>query len=333
MGSTRLERMVTAKFGKITYSNGNKGRELIVKCPVCGQKKLTINARSGIYKCWRGCMSGIAKNLFSGAVMAEIDKAAEAREILEERQRASAKARGIPMPGETLPLVGLGADHPAALYLKRRGFSPDVLGEVFGMEYCRTGRKFMRGIFDTTNTLVVPIYTDGDLVGWQARLLYNPDTVNDGMCEALGFQKNEEGKWIRPPKYYTSPGFDKSRAFFNYDQARKGRVAVLCEGVFDAAAVGRCGIAALGKSVSETQLGMLRAYWDIVVILLDPDAEKAARELSKELGNGVVVSLKGYKDAGEAPKEEIWKQICETVDKQPAMIQRGMRLMDMDFKI
>lgn len=332
MSASRLEAMIVAKFGPATHSMGAKGLELIVTCPMCGEPKLTINTVNGIYKCWRGCMSGTIAKLFNPAVMKLIDKVAAARQINEARRREAAKVRGIPEPGELIPLAGLGPNHPACQYLRARSFDPKELGETYGMMYCREGVEFARGVFNTSNTLVVPMYVDGELVGWQSRLLYNPDTVDDKTCAALNFLQREDGRWIRPPKYFTSPGFAKGKSLFNYDNARKGNVVVVTEGVFDAMRVGCCAVAVFGKSVSSEQLGMLRSYWDIVVILLDPDADEEAQKLHLKLNNSVVVTLTGYKDAGEAPQEEIWKQIAQSTNNL-LTAKDGRTIMDYEFPI
>jgi hypothetical protein len=83
-------------------------------------------------------------------------------------------------------------------------------------------------------------------------------------------------------------------------------------------AVGRCGVATLGKGVSEMQTRMLMAYWKVAVVLLDPgDADKEMETLALNLsrglaGNVIHVKLQGYKDAGETPRQELWAQIGET---------------------
>jgi hypothetical protein len=60
---------------------------------------------------------------------------------------------------------------------------------------------------------------DGKLVGWQSRLLYTPDNMTDDECEAMGFVKDDDKDWVKPPKYWTSPGLEKGRVLFNYDWA------------------------------------------------------------------------------------------------------------------
>ena len=302
----RLEAELAARFGRVTRAHGHNGLELVVDCPVCGRHKLSVNAVSGIYKCWRGCTSGMVDRLL-GAHVPRVET--EAR---HEPERA---AEYFP-PGELISLRSLPDDSPAVVYLRARGFDVDEMSDVFGMTYCRFGKSFARGRFNVTNTLSVPVSMDGRLIGWQNRMLYDPDTIPDDRCAMLGF-KFEDGRWIRPPKYLTMPGMDKRAVLWNFDTARASDVVVLTEGVFDAARVGRCGVAAFGKSVSDVQIGLLQRNWKCVVLLLDPDAAREAERLETRFTCAtpvVRVALSGYKDAGEATREAVWRQILAAMD-------------------
>ena len=222
----------------------------------------------------------------------------------------------VPPPGALVPLTELDDNHPAIVYLTHRGFDPRELSEVFGVRYCVTG-KLCAGIYNTSNTLIFPLWMNGKLIGWQSRLLYTPDKMTDQECEDMGFIKDEDGDFVNPPKYWTSGGITKGRIFFNNDWARQSDVVVVCEGTFDAMAVGKCGVATLGKGIAEHQIRMLMAYWKVVVLLLDPgDADEQMDVLDLPRLHRVMkvvrVDLKGYKDAGEAPRSEIWKQIWDS---------------------
>ena len=141
-----------------------------------------------------------------------------------------------------------------------------------------------------------------------------------------GFIKDEDGEWKIPPKYMTSPGLDKGRILFNYDNARKHNMVVICEGPFDAISVGLNGVATLGKGVTEYQERLIKAYWKFAVILLDPgDADFEMLKLEQSLRMAipcVSVNLKGYKDAGEMSTEEIWRQIFAEIDRQSIDLEK-----------
>jgi len=305
---SRLEAVIRHKFGAIKKSKGKKGIEYIVRCPKCGKKKLYINPDAGAYICYKGCMSGVLSDLM------DVDKA---NIIIGTPPPPTPLPSNVQPPGVVSELGRLPSDHVAIRYIVGRGFDPQELNDKFGVRYCVSGRVFSN-IFNTSNTLLFPIWMGGTVVGWQSRLLYNPDKLEDAQCQALGYAKDEDGDWVKPPKYFTSPGMEKGRVLFNYDVAQRSDVVVICEGPLDAIAVGGCGVATLGKGVTEYQARLVKAYWRAAVILLDPgDADEEMLKLEAQLictVPTVRVQLKGYKDAGEAPRYDIWKQIFESGD-------------------
>lgn len=329
--AAKLEVLLRKKYGEVKHQNGHNGLELVVKCPVCGKRKLNVNPKKGIYKCWHGCMSGMVYNMFDEVQLAKIEAETASK-------REAPKDLGFQPPGELVSLMELPAEHPATTYLRDRGFDPLVLDKVYGMRYCRIGRKYMQGRFDTSNTIVIPFYFNGVAVGWQSRLLYNPDDLPDDVCEVLGFERDAKGKFERPPKYFTMPGIDKGKLLWNFDWARQGDLVVVCEGIFDAMAVGRCAVATFGKSVTDAQIALFKSYWKLVVLLLDPgDAEPDMIRITRALRAGgaypVYVMLKGYKDAGEAPRMEIWRQIDEAVRNDKQLAQAGITLDRFKFLV
>jgi hypothetical protein len=304
MARANLEAYLRSRFGEVRRSNGKYGLELIVRCPICGKKKLSINAKTGLYQCWRGCMSGHVETLFSDIQLSKQEYGPKVVSRLPEN---------VEPPGELIPLSHLGEDHNAMLYLLKRGLDPAILETHYGVRYCSEGQSFMGGLFNTTNTLIIPVWLDGKLIGWQSRLLYTPEELDDSECEALGYLVDPDGDWILPPKYFTSPGLDKGRILYNYDWARQSQIVVVCEGAVDAWKVGRSAVAAFGKGLTEQQKRLLQGYWSVVVLLLDPgSADKETAALSNMFAGIAVVipvRLTGYEDAGAAPQMEIWKQI------------------------
>lgn len=320
----QLENFLRRKYGFVKRSNGRFGLELITRCPVCGKKKLSVNARTGLYQCWHGCMAGHVDSLTGDIRIARTEFGAQARR--------APPAPGFDMPGTLVPLSQLDEDHQAIQYLIDRGFDPAMLEANYGICYCAEGKKYAGGLFDTSNTIMIPVYQDGKAVAWQARLLYDPAKLDDKTCAALGFIQDPDGDYVKPPKYFTMPGFDKGKMLWNFDWARKGNLVVVCEGVFDAIAVGRCAVAAFGKGVTEDQANALRYYWDLVVLLLDPgDADKEMAKLAGMLKNAVIVTLSGYKDAGEAPQMEIWRQIDAAITNNKVLAQAGRALETYKF--
>lgn len=314
MTQRELRAELERRFGRATVSNGSNGVELILDCPYCDRHKLSVNPAKRCWHCWHCGESGTLRKLLGRSVPAKIERS-------EPEPRPA--ERGQVDPGECVPLSSLSDEHEAILYLRSRGFDPAALERDFGISYCRRGRKFAGGVFDTTGTIVIPVVENGARSAWQARLLYNPDSVPEDQRGAYGFKWDDERKkFVVPPKYFTSPGFKKGEHFFNYDQAARNGFVVVTEGAFDAMRVGRCAVASFGKNVSDAQVQILQATWPVVILLLDPDAEKEQDELERRLegrsvfggaptsGTKVVsVRLAGYKDAGDCPHGEVVRQI------------------------
>jgi hypothetical protein len=316
----QMEAFLLQRFGTVRRGHGKKGLELITKCPVCGKRKLSVNTNTGLYQCWRGCVSGHVDKLLGNI---------RAMKLTTFAPKPVSVARDVDSPGELIPLTTLDDDHQASVYLQQRGFNVRILEDHYGFRYCRQGKKYANGLFDTTNTIIIPVYKGGTLIGWQSRLLYNPDGLDDRACEGLGFIKDEDGDWVKPPKYFTMPGLDKGKILWNYDWARQSNIVVVCEGVFDAVAVGRCAVACFGKGLTDNQVNMLKEYWDLVVLLLDPgDADKqmALLDQSSLMNNALPVHLEGYKDAGEAPQAEIWRQIDQAIAEHPILAANNRTL-------
>lgn len=309
------------RFGPATVASGRSGTEIVLECPSCGHRKLCANPSKNAYHCWvcesHGRLSDLLR--IPASRLASM-KGAEP----PKRERRS----GFVPPGQTVPLETVSLESSPGLYLSGRGFDPGRLGRVFGFEYCGAGRAFAGGVFSTSNTVVIPVVKNGVQVAWQARLLYDPDRVGEDMVPAMGWKWDaEKGKWRKPPKYFTMPGFDKGLHLFNRDNASRFGFAVVTEGAFDAASVGRCAVASFGKELTDEQVGILMG-WPAVVLLLDPDAsdtqERLARRLSMS-GKGpkvVKVRLEGYKDAGDCPHGELVGQILSAADKA------GVNLVD-----
>lgn len=321
MNLASFERYVSAKFGKFRKSKGKSGVEIMVCCPFCVSNgeptkdrkyKLYMNPNKGIYRCWRCDASGQLRDIFGE--LKELENMVPAA-----HQQPTAIPTNIDPPGSLLYLTDLELGHPAIEYLTESRavrFDPVEVQNVFGGRYCQQGKIFA-GMYNTTNTLIFPIFLNGVLVGWQSRMLADPDQLTDEYMTIAGFRKDEDGEWIRPPKYFTSPGFPKGEVVFNWDVATQTPYLVIVEGVFDAMAIGPSGIATLGKGVTDRQIANIIDFCgqrpDIhVIIMLDDDAQEEAFQLHLKLNCYVRVTnvlLQGYHDAGDTPREEIWRQI------------------------
>lgn len=71
-------------------------------------------------------------------------------------------------PGELFRLYDLNDTHPARQYMKRRGYDPDIFSRELGVAYCPEALPHFRM---ASGRLIIPVVMNGDLVGWQARLI------------------------------------------------------------------------------------------------------------------------------------------------------------------
>jgi len=316
---SELKALVEGKFGKCTTTRGPHGQEYLVFCPFCAgqhrrqKRKLSINFNIRGFKCWRCGKHGNVFELFEGELKnIELPKNVDAGPVI------------LPEPNEVVPpgalckLSELDADHIAIKYLtqvRSRVFDPVELDRL-GTLYCTSGRVFGGDSdmwYNTTRTLIFPMVHEGKLRGWQSRLLFEPDLLTDDQKAVLDVGQSEDGDWNFIPKYLTAPGFPRGEVFYNWDNAMQTTCLVVCEGVFDALAVGPSGIAGLGKGLGVGQLRRLREAGKPIVLLLDPDARETAHNYHMELS--VIdlpvfnVCLTGDVDAGDMETADIWDQI------------------------
>jgi hypothetical protein len=192
--------------------------------------------------------------------------------------------------GRLVNVAELPADHPAALYLERRGVDRQELGRTCGWLYCADSPDSY-----VSRRLLIPLrheeYERLLLVGYQTRAI--------------------DGHSLREtPKYWTAPGTPKSRMVYNLHNARHYSFIVVTEGVFDAARIGLDAVSLLGRTMSATQLALIRGRGRgaTVAIMLDADAYDVARQQAEVLrASGVrafAVQLESG-DPGDLPRETL----------------------------
>lgn len=313
-----LKLMLQNKFGNVRVTRGCNGPELLTTCPYCGKaEKLSVNPVKRVFHCWHCDTSGTLTTLLGVNITVTKPTVVATTPTMTTQKIVHPPSFD---PSQIVPLTSLPEDNPAIVYLKSRGFDPKELDQDFAFRYCIKGRTFPKVPFDSSNTIIIPIYADNKFLGWQARLLFNPKAVSDEVLQVMGYSaKKENGELKRPPKYLTSPGLNKKEMLYNIDWAKQFDTVVVTEGVFDCIRVGRQGVATLGKQVSDYQKKMLISLWKTVVLLLDPDASATQKSLVQDLtvvgGPRIIpVTLQGYKDAGECPKDELWRQINEAIE-------------------
>lgn len=315
--ANNLERLVKYKFNhNFHIKEGATGREYVVDCPHCppgkGRRKMNINCDKMVAFCHREQKSYDLMSLLNTKVK---------RSSLVLSTIAGSKPRAVPSPGKCTTLLELDKSSEAIQFLLARmlpnSWTIEELANTFKLRYCYSGSMFLGGVFNTTNTLVIPVIDGGKEVGWQARLLYNPTTADP---TKYGFKRERQpdgsSKVIRPPKYCTSPGLKRSGTLWNIDNAKKYKSVVITEGPFDAMAVGPNAVAAFGKGISDLQVRLLKYNWEQAYVLLDADAEKEGKLIASSLARSIktkFISLKGIaKDPGDLDRVQIGELLYDS---------------------
>jgi hypothetical protein len=173
----------------------------------------------------------------------------------------SAPALTLPDEAATIGPEGIFAlnwrsDHPAAVYMRERGFAPEVLED------------WQLGFDSWTNRVTIPIRAvDGTLVGFKGRAIDGRSPKYD----LLGDTPD------RAPRYGMGHGFDMHDArsvVFGLDRCRGCKRTCLVEGELNAIACHAAGVFAAAPgttAITDRQLWLLRAHVDELVLCYDSD--------------------------------------------------------------
>lgn len=191
--------------------------------------------------------------------------------------------------------------HPMYLYLGvQRGFSyetildADILWKPEGVPAWtkqEEGREFEVGTYPG---IIIPIYTRGDLVGWQLSAVPRQDFI---------------------PKYVTAPGSRLAGCLYNFDNvAGRSRVAVVTEGVFDALRVPEIGVALLIDNINKRKRRLLSTggFTEVVLCL---DSDRDDRHINKQLSflQGVAPVVRAVRleegDPGDYPTSKLMNKL------------------------
>ena len=303
-GQRRIEHKVPDPIrpGKYKFVAVNPGEQYRVNCPKCGEK------RKRLYICYLWNTKDAAGQVQGRSLLHCFNESCDmsdfglimtpyirymptlTRKASDPVEFDSRPLKDVELPGKCVSLGELPQTHPAVRYVVgTRGFDLKELVETWRLQFCYEHKHpFVH------NRIIIPIYWDNRLVGWQAR--------------AMGDHR---------VKYFTMPGLSKSSLLFNGDQARKNPFGVVVEGVFDAMRVGKHGVALLGKTVSYQQQLFMQAWWGRggVCMMLDPDAVEDMDRLLCMMGKqsyrlgAFKVELPMGRDPEEFTREELWKLI------------------------
>lgn len=204
----------------------------------------------------------------------------------------------VDRPGEVVNIKDLPDYHPAVEYLTSRNFDVKDLGETFDVSVCvkadTAKYKIMQG------RIYIPIYFNGQLVGWQGRVV-GPGTKYG-------------------PKYYNAPGTPKSQILYNYDLALSQPAVVVVEGVPSVWRLGSAGVCIFGKTLSVWQQTTLATAWNgkPVFVMLDSDAhDELDRAVTQLIARNVIVVpviLPDVRDPADYSRAELFEILSSAAD-------------------
>ena len=258
-GESLYGRSIRNNSGELGFHILHPGETYRINCCFCGIRKswdsrhrLYINHRWGmpdengrpdwrLAKCYNENCLAIPeyRNQLRSRIYRGLGNEQRGRLPLMQGVTEPAGLGPVSWPGQVIPLDQLPLSHPANLYLTSRKFDPRQMAAAYRLVYCAQADPEYA---QAQNRIIIPVFTNGGMVGWQARHIGETD-------------------WRGMAKYYTRPGFHKRLTFYNFDMARRQRLAIIVEGVTDCWAVGDCGMALLGKTISKQQVDILTLNW------------------------------------------------------------------------
>lgn len=176
---------------------------------------------------------------------------------------------------------------PGLQYLEGRGI-PKELALEYSIRYNTRQQR-----------VVFPVMRNGNLYGWQERLIANDKPYWDA----------QQQKMIEPIKTFTSLNFQRDRWLMFGDRLEGSNHCVMTEGPVDGLKAHLCGgnVVTMGKAVSPFQLELIRNSGVQKVYLgLDPDAYLELDRIRKKLADLVLFDLRAPgKDLGEMSLDEV----------------------------
>lgn len=211
-------------------------------------------------------------------------------------------------PGQVTRLDKLPEDHKAVRYLRDdRHFDVGVLARYYNLHWCYKSDRSM-----CEDRIIIPIYANKRMVGWQARYPGDLDWKN---CYF--------------PKYYTAPGTPRRNILYNLGNASKYKTGVIVEGVTDVYGIGPMSVGTLGAVMTSPQQDLFVRHFkgETGVLLYDPDADgkKSTVELVESLrarldGNFCQVKLPEGVDPGSLDRRFSRNYIAKEAKKQGVIV-------------
>jgi hypothetical protein len=204
--------------------------------------------------------------------------------VLQGRRAERSPDGGPPMPGRVIRMDSVPPTWDAYRYLQGRRYDPAWLGRYLGVGYL--GEETAPRFGYCRNRIFIPIFLQGKMVGWQ--------------CRSIGEPPDK-----KTPKYLTGEGTARACLLYNFDNARHHKWVCVQEGATKVWRFGPEAVATMGKVWTGFQADLLVANWEVIVAMLDADAQRENSELVGQLqarGRKVVcVQLAEGQDPDEMP--------------------------------
>lgn len=141
--------------------------------------------------------------------------------------------------------------------------------------------------------------------------------VRDSQFKVVGLIGRAIHDW-QEPRYLYNKGFKRADVLFNIQNAKAYDSVIICEGSLDAVRVAQAGfknvVATLGAQLSSNQAGMIRKFFDSIIIFSDND------DAGAELRSAIIEQCRGkemysvqipdgLKDPGDMTIEQIEQAI------------------------
>ena len=291
------------------------GEYYIVCCPFCADTRfrLYINHRFGVEDEFGREELHLA-HCFNDDCLSDYDNRLKLHDMVKGRYRFAPVVKpGIQIdvsdfvakwPGTVKRVDVLEDDHPARVYLRSRSFDPDRIARFYNVHFCEQSDRWL-----CNNRLIIPIYHDREMRGWQARFVgeldwKDPDT---------------------PPKYYTCPGTKRSHLLYNLGNAARYETGVIVEGVTDVWAFGPMAVCTLGASMTVRQQSLFVSAFErhTGVLLYDPEEmeKPAIQKLISDLqnkceGGFAAVTLPAGVDPGQMDRQLMRDFVSQEAAKQ-----------------
>jgi DNA primase len=226
----------------------------------------------------------------AGVQLTPLDRHAEEREQHETRLRSANEAAATFYRAQLLNSAE--AEHARA-YVAQRDLSDEV-GEAFGLGYAPDEREALQGHlsargFTPAEMIEAGLVVDGErdnIDRFRGRLMF---PIRDRRGRCIGFGGRALGDDAGPKYLNTSqtPVFDKSSTLYAFDRAREAARSadqiVIVEGYMDVLAAHqfdqRNVVAAMGTSLTERQVSLIKPVTRNIVLALDADSAGIAATL------------------------------------------------------